>query len=120
MKGRAVEPRLAGTPAPWVLEDAAPGSTGDGRYVLKLYVTGLTVRSARAIESTRALCDRHLEGRYELEVVDLVREPHRARDEQIICAPTLVKQHPLPLRRLVGDLSRSDRVLAGLGLAVAG
>lgn len=86
------------------------------RYVLRLFVTGLTARSARAIRNVREICDEHLEGRYDLEVVDLYQQPVLAREEQVIAAPTLVKKLPLPTRRIIGDLSERDRVLAGLGL----
>jgi circadian clock protein KaiB len=90
----------------------SPGQT----YVLSLYVTGMTERSRRAIENTRRLCEEHLEGRYELEVVDISQRLDLARSEQIIAAPTLVKRLPLPLRKLIGDLSDEERVLVGLDL----
>ncbi len=86
------------------------------RYVLRLYVTGSTRRSARAIENTRQICDAHLDGCHELEVVDLYEHPEAAAQEQIIAAPTLVKELPKPLRRVIGDLSDRERVLASLGL----
>jgi len=86
------------------------------RYVLRLYVTGMTARAGRAILNVREICDEYLEGRYDLEVIDLYQQPVLARDEQIIAAPTLVKKLPLPLRRIVGDMSERDRVLLGLGL----
>lgn len=86
-------------------------------YVLRLYVTGMTPRAGRAIENVRAICDEHLEGRYELEVIDVYQQPALARDEQIVAAPTLIKQFPLPLRRLIGDMSNRDRVLAALDIA---
>jgi circadian clock protein KaiB len=92
-------------------------STHDGgRYVLRLYVTGMTARATRAIETVRSVCDEHLEGRYDLEVVDVYQQPVLARDEQIVAAPTLIKKLPLPLRRIIGDMSRRDRVLLGLDL----
>jgi len=86
------------------------------RYVLRLFVTGSTPRSEDALATLRSLCREHLEGRYELEVVDLRQQPEKARDEQITAVPTLVKQLPLPLRRLIGDLSDEERVLSGLDL----
>lgn len=86
------------------------------RYVLRLYVTGMTARAERAIRNVRAICDEHLEGRYDLEVVDVYQQPVLARDEQIIAAPTLVRKLPLPLRRIIGDMSQRDRVLLGLDL----
>jgi circadian clock protein KaiB len=86
------------------------------RYVLRLYVTGMTARSVQAITSLRAVCEERLPGRYDLEVIDLYQQPERAHSEQIIAAPTLVKQLPLPERRLIGDLSDRRRVLVGLNL----
>jgi len=85
-------------------------------YVLRLYVTGTTPQSLRAIANIKKICELHLKGRYELDVVDLYQQPQLARGEQIIAAPTLVKKSPLPQRRIVGDMSKSDRVLAGLDL----
>ena len=83
-------------------------------YVLRLYVTGMTQRSLEAIASIKAICEEHLAGRYDLEVVDIYKHPALAAGEQIIAAPTLIRQLPAPLRRLVGDLSDKDRVLIGL------
>ena len=85
-------------------------------YVLRLYVTGMTPRSTEAFASIKALCEERLQGRYELEVIDIYQHPQLAIDEQIIAVPTLVKMLPAPLRRLVGDLSNEDRVLLGLDL----
>ena len=89
------------------------------RYVLKLYVTGKTPRSTQAVETLRAICDRYLEGRYDLEVIDIYQQPGLLAGEQIIAAPTLVKKFPLPVRRLVGDMSNRGRVLVGLDLVCA-
>ena len=86
------------------------------RYVLRLYVTGLTPNSTRAIANIKTLCQTHLEGRYDLRIIDIYQKPALAKGEQIIAAPTLIKKLPLPLRRLVGDLSKEDRVLFGLDL----
>lgn len=86
------------------------------RYVLKLYVTGTTIRSSQAISNIRNLCDEHLAGRYDLEVVDIYQQPGEASGAQIIAAPTLVKSSPSPAKRLVGDLSNRDRVMIGLDL----
>ncbi len=88
----------------------------DECYVLKLYVTGMTRRSRAAISNIKAICEEHLAGRYDLEVIDLFARPYVAKDEQIIAAPTLVKRLPAPLRRFVGDLSNSERILLGFGL----
>src|SRR4051794_14490303 len=88
----------------------------EDRYILELYVTGMTPRSMEAIASIKAICREHLRGRYELEVVDIQREPARARDGQVIAAPTLVRLLPQPLRRLIGNLANEERVLIGLDL----
>ena len=89
------------------------------RYVLRLYVTGLTPRSARAVGNLRAICDEYLEGRYELEVIDIYQQPVLTRGEQIVAAPTLIKKLPLPMRRIIGDMSNRERVLLGLDLVRA-
>jgi len=88
----------------------------DEHYVLRLFVTGMTPRSAEAIASIKAICEEHLHGRYDLEVIDIYLHPELASEEQIIAAPTLVKKLPAPLRRLIGNLSKEERVLAGLDL----
>jgi circadian clock protein KaiB len=86
------------------------------KYVLRLYVTGATPRSTRAVLNLKNLCEKHLPGGYSLEVVDVYQQPSRAREEQIICSPTLVKYLPLPLRRFIGDLSNTEKILLGLDL----
>jgi circadian clock protein KaiB len=86
------------------------------RYILKLYVTGLTTRSARAIENLQTFCEKHLTGRYELQVIDVYQQPELTRSEQIVAIPTLIKKLPLPLRRLIGDMSDEERVLVGLDI----
>jgi circadian clock protein KaiB len=86
------------------------------RYVLKLYVTGATAGSLRAIANIKAVCEQYLKGRYRLEVVDIYRQPALLRRDQIVAVPTLIKKLPVPLRLLVGDLSRTEQVLQGLGL----
>jgi circadian clock protein KaiB len=85
-------------------------------YVLRLYVTGMTARSRRAVENVRKICEAHLQGRYELEIIDIYQQPTLAKGDQILAAPTLIKRLPLPLRRIIGDLSSTDRVLLGLDL----
>jgi circadian clock protein KaiB len=97
------------------LEDALKGRE-TGHYVLRLYVAGLNRLSLRAIENLRKICEENLEGRYELEVIDIYQQPVLARGEQIIAAPTLIKQLPLPLRRFIGDLSQTEKILVGLDL----
>ena len=84
------------------------------QFVLRLYVTGLTTRSTQAIDSIKDICEEELKGRYELEVIDLAKQPELAKEDNIIAAPTLIKKLPLPLRRLIGDLSNRERVLLGL------
>jgi len=83
-------------------------------YVLRLYVTGATTVSARAIADLKALCERRLKGRFQLEVIDILQKPALAEDEHIIAAPTLVRVLPAPLRRFIGDLSDLDGRLFGL------
>lgn len=83
---------------------------------LRLYVTGQTPRSVRAIENLRNFCGKFLKDRFELEVIDIYQQPALAADVQILAAPTLIKSHPLPVRRLVGDLSDQARVISGLDL----
>ena len=85
-------------------------------YVLRLYVTGATVRSRRAIVNLDGICREYLKDRYDLEVIDVYQKPTLARDEQIIAAPTLIRKLPLPMRRIIGDLSDHDAVLLGLDL----
>jgi circadian clock protein KaiB len=92
------------------------GDAGPAYYVLRLFITGTTPRSARAIQNIRKICEEHLAGRYDLEVIDIYQHPEHARAEQIIVTPTLVKKLPLPLRRLIGDLSDTDRVMVGLDI----
>ena len=99
-------------------ERAASASPAD-RYVLRLYVTGMTSRSARAVKNLQAICDEYLAGRYDLEVIDIYQQPVLTRGEQIIAAPTLIKKLPLPMRRIIGDMSHRDRVLLGLDLVLA-
>jgi circadian clock protein KaiB len=89
------------------------------KYILRLYIAGTTPRSTRAVANIREICERNLNGRYELEVIDIYQKPALAKDEQIIAAPTLVKQLPLPLRRFIGDLSDTEHVLVGMDLAAA-
>lgn len=85
-------------------------------YILRLYVTGMTPRSAQAISNIKSICEERLKGRYELEVIDIYQQPELAQSEQIVAIPTLIRKLPVPLRKLVGDLSKRERVLLGLGL----
>jgi circadian clock protein KaiB len=96
--------------------EKAAAQSASQNYVLRLYVTGMTPRSAQAIENIRKICEEYLKGHYQLEIIDIYQNPNLARGEQIIAAPTLIKKLPAPLRRLVGDLSNKERVLLGLDL----
>jgi circadian clock protein KaiB len=86
----------------------------DDSFVLRLYVSGMTPNSLKAIENVRKLCAEHLEGRYQLEIVDIYQQPIFAKEGQIVAAPTLVKELPPPLRKFIGDMSRTERLLMGL------
>jgi circadian clock protein KaiB len=88
-------------------------------YVLRLFVAGMTARSTRAVANIRAICEEHFAGGYDLEVINLYEQPALASGEHIIAAPTCVRQFPLPARRVIGDMSNSARVLAGLDLVHA-
>jgi circadian clock protein KaiB len=91
-------------------------AAASSKYLLKLYITGATPKSVRAIENVKRVCEEHLKGRYRLEVVDIYQQPEKARSEDVLAAPTLIKQLPLPLRRLIGDMANTDRILVGLDL----
>lgn len=85
-------------------------------YILRLYVTGMTPRSTQAITTVKKICEEHLEGRYSLGIIDLFQQPSLAKGDQIVAVPTLIKQLPLPLRRIIGELSTLEQVLVGLDL----
>jgi len=111
--GKAESKSSAGT----LPEPATTGKTPDGLgYVLTLYVASLTPRSVVAIQSVKDVCEKHLDGQYSLEVIDIYERPSVAKRDQILAAPTLIKRLPLPLRRLIGDMADEDRVLIGLDL----
>ncbi len=86
------------------------------KVLLKLYVTGQTPKSERAITNLRRICEQELEGQYELVIIDVLERPQLAEDEKILATPTLTKELPLPLRRIIGDLSETDKVLLGLDI----
>jgi circadian clock protein KaiB len=96
--------------------ESAAAATAAGRYELKLYVAGATAASLRAIANIKAICEQYLKGRYDLKVVDVYDRPAMLRVDQIVAVPTLIKKLPPPMRCLVGDLSRTERVLRGLDL----
>jgi circadian clock protein KaiB len=86
------------------------------KYTLRLYVAGTSPKSLRAIANVKKICEENLHGNYELQVIDLYQQPQLAQGEQIIAAPTLIKKLPMPLRRIIGDMSSAERVLVGLDL----
>ena len=88
----------------------------DEKYVLRLYVAGTTPRSLRAVTNIKKICEEHLHGRYDLEVVDIYQQQTLAKGEQIIAAPTLIKELPLPLRKFIGDMANKERIIVGLDL----
>ncbi len=100
--------------------EAAASREASASYVLRLYIAGPTQQSSRAVVNIRKICEEHLKGRYELEVLDLLQNPGIAKTDQIIAAPTLARISPLPVRRFIGDLSQTDRILKGLGLPSTG
>jgi circadian clock protein KaiB len=93
---------------------------GNEKYVLRLYVAGMTPRSSRAVDNIKKICEKYLQGRYDLVVVDIYQQPILAQGEQIIAAPTLIKKLPLPLRKFIGDMADKDRILVGLDLKPKG
>ncbi len=88
------------------------------KYVLRLYIAGMNARSIQAVENIKRICEQYLPERYQLEVIDVYQQPIFARDGQIVAAPTLVKELPPPLRKLVGSMSDTERVLVGMDLRI--
>lgn len=86
------------------------------KYVLKLYVAGITSQSKQAIENITNICEENLKGRYDLQIIDIYQNPTLAAGEQIIAAPTLIKKLPLPLRRFIGNIANKEKILVGLDL----
>ena len=98
-------------------EAALKGDTlRKAKYIFRLYITGSSVRSLRAVHNLKKLCEEYLSDDYDLEVIDIYENPAAARDEQIVAAPTLVKQLPQPIRKFVGDLSNTQKILVGLDI----
>ena len=95
---------------------AASPTAASSRYILTLYIAGHSPKSVLAIANIKVICEENLHGRYELEVIDLYQQPHLAQGEQIIAVPTLIKKLPPPLRRIIGDMSNTERVLVGLDI----
>ena len=94
----------------------AAKDSSEKKYVLRLYVAGTTARSNQAVTNIKRICEEHLKGRYELEVIDIYQQPMLAKGEQIIAAPTLIKKLPPPLRRFIGTMTDEERILVGLDL----
>ncbi|EFI33640.1 KaiB domain protein [Desulfonatronospira thiodismutans ASO3-1] len=97
-------------------DDMRQQDTDSGMWNLRLYVAGQSSKSLTAFANLKALCEEHLQGRYTIEVVDLIENPQLAKGDQILAVPTLVRKLPPPLRKIIGDLSDTDRVLVGLDL----
>jgi circadian clock protein KaiB len=91
-----------------------------GSWTLRLYVAGQTPRSVSALANLRKICEEHLAGRFRIEVIDLAENPHLAEQDQIVAIPTLIRQLPPPVRKIIGDLSNTERVLVGLHIATRG
>jgi circadian clock protein KaiB len=98
---------------------SAPRKAASSQYILKLYVAGQSPKSVHAIANIKKICEENLQGRYELDVIDLYQQPQLALGEQIIAIPTLIRKLPVPLRRIIGDLSNTERVLVGLDIQKA-
>ena len=96
--------------------EMARQETDKGNYVLRLYVSGMTPNSLRAIENVRRICSENLQGRYQLEIIDIYQQPFFAKEGQIVATPTLVKELPEPLRKFIGDMSQTERILVGLDI----
>ncbi|HMB44461.1 MAG TPA: circadian clock protein KaiB [Candidatus Methanoperedens sp.] len=97
-------------------EITGPGSEKSDMYVLRLYVAGQTPKSMTAFANLKKLCEEHLSGKYKIEVIDLLKNPQLARGDQILAIPTLVRKLPQPLKKIIGDLSNTERVLVGLDI----
>ena len=120
MKKPPKKSRPAGKQKPgWAVKaEQADSHSRQTKYVLRLYVSGSTLKSSRAVENIKRVCEQHLKNRYDLEVIDIYQQAKLARDEQIVAVPTLIKRLPLPLRRIIGDMSNQEKVLFGLDLRV--
>jgi len=95
---------------------AGEAASADAEWELRLYIAGQTARSVAAFANLRRVCEEHLQGRYRIEVIDLLKQPQLARGDQILAVPTLVRKLPTPVRKLIGDLSNEERVLVGLDI----
>lgn len=111
MKKRAEQPRND-----YASFERALKKSNERQYLLRLYVTGATPRSVQAISNIRHMCEEHLKGRYQLEVVDVYRQPELVKGQDLVAVPTLIKLLPTPLRKFIGDMVNTKRILAGLDL----
>jgi circadian clock protein KaiB len=93
-----------------------PAKARNDKWILRLYVAGETLKAITALNNLKLICEEQLKGKYRIEVIDLLKNPQLARDEQILAIPTLVRKIPLPVRNIIGDLSNTERVLVGLDL----
>ena len=100
--------------------DEYPGEPSGDLWEFKLYVAGHTPRSVTAIANLKALCEEYMPGRYKIEIIDLIERPELARSDQVVAIPTLVRKLPGPIRRIIGDLSNTERVLVGLQVKMPG
>ena len=103
-----------------VAKKAKPKEKGNEKWQLRLYVAGQTPKSVRAFGNLKKLCEEHIPGQYTLEIVDLLKNPTLARGDQILAIPTLVRKLPEPIRKIIGDLSNTERVLVGLDIRTVG
>jgi circadian clock protein KaiB len=93
-----------------------PAKAKDDKWILRLYVAGQTSRAVTAFNNLKSVCEEQLKGNYRIEVIDLLKKPQLGRDDQILAIPTLVRKLPVPMRRIIGDLSNTERLLVGLDL----
>jgi circadian clock protein KaiB len=124
MKSPSSRPRPRQTPGNTTVSDhgavrGAPTRRAPDHWILRLYVAGQTPRSLAAFANLKRLCEDHLANRYSIEVIDLMKEPHLAQGDQIIAIPTLVRKLPVPVKRVIGDLSNVERVMVGMDLKPA-
>ena len=112
---------LAGTAVPRTVKrvEARAARRSDKLWQLRLYVAGQTPKSLTAFSNLKQICENHLKGRYRIEVIDLVAQPQLSKGDQILAIPTLVRKLPVPVRKIIGDLSDTERVLVGLDLRTA-
>lgn len=98
------------------MEDNPTSDFVKGKYVLQLYVSGMSSKSMEAIENIKKICDEHLSGAYDLEIIDLYKNPAAAGEQQIVFSPSLIKQSPLPKKILIGTFADTEKVIKGLGI----